>query len=206
MNKGAGMKRLIAIAVIAAVACAVRAQDVKTVLDNRTKGYKQALAQVDVDAKKQQDAWPDQYIQALNTLAQKFGKDGDLDKVLQIRQEIDRFKKTKQAPDEAVQEPRELASLQAKAIKMPQTIEAGRRKQIMAATARHIEGLEELKKRLTQQGQIEDALKVNEEIANVKKTAESGAGTDIVMSEEKKPERAVFRIALRFHSGRSRKS
>jgi len=188
------MKRLIVAAAIAMTALLVHAQDVKTVLDNRTNGYKQELAKVDADVKKQQEAWPDQYLQALNTLAQKFTKDGDLDKVLLVRQEIDRFKKTKQAPEEAVQEPKELASLQARAIKMPQSIEAGRRKLISAATARHIDGLEELKKRLTQQGQIEDALKVNDEIGLLKSRAESYAAQPVppdtvaekVVTEEKK--------------------
>jgi hypothetical protein len=188
------MKRLIVAASIAMTALLVHAQDVKTVLDNRTNGYKQELAKVDADVKKQQEAWPDQYLQALNTLAKKFTKDGDLDKVLLVRQEIDRFNKTKQAPEEAIQAPIELASLQAQAIRMPQSIEAGRRKQIGAATARHIDGLEELKKRLTQQGKIEDALKVNDEISVVKTRAESYAAQPVpqdsvaekIASEEKK--------------------
>jgi len=167
------MKRLIMCAMLALVALPVRAQDVKTVLDNRTKGYQQGLAQVESDAKKQEVAWQDQYLLALKTLEQKVTKGGDLDGVIQVRKEIERFRKARQVGEgDVVQEPAELASLQARAVKMPKSIESSRIKQVRVVTLQHIDGLDELKKRLTQQGQIEDALKINEEITRLKKELE----------------------------------
>ena len=213
------MRRLFVALLVAVVALPVQGEDLKTILAAKARAYRQDLEKLEADARKSAEAWPDQYLQALMTLEQRFQQAGDLDSVIVVRREKARFSEGKQLPEEAVvQTPREVAALQTKAIRMLKNIEDNRGRQAGAATERYLAGLEEMKRSLTKQGQFEDALKVSEEIGRVRKEAEA-AGIQLVSNdataprppEQKKPEvrkpaaeaKPVFKPAGSRKKGRS---
>ena len=101
------MKKMMVTAVFLGAALATHAQDLKTILDSKAKAYRQNLAKVEAEVRKQQKDLPDQYLQALTSLEQRFTKAGDLDNVLLVRKELDRFQQAKQISEEmVVQAPR----------------------------------------------------------------------------------------------------
>jgi len=176
--------KYIVVAVIMLAALTAHAQQAPcSILTNRASAYRQEMAKVASDAVKQEQAWPDQYLQALKTLEQKFGKAGDLDGILAIRKETKRFQDEKQLPEEAVAEyTPDLAALQKKAIRLRREIEQNRRTAAGAATDRYLAALRALKKDLTKQGLLEEAIRAKDEIASVQADA-TAAGLPLAPEE-----------------------
>ena len=167
------MNRLMAIAFVFATASAASAQDLKDILSKHQQAYEQELAKNDTGVRKALEALPEQYLQALKKLEQTFQQAGDLDGLLQTRKEIERFTASKQLPDEASAQPlKALSDIQRKFVERSRDMNLNRNRQVVALADRYLAVLESLKKSLTVQGKIEDALQVNAEINLVKKRAE----------------------------------
>lgn len=193
------MKNLVTMLALS-FALQVQAEDIKTTLATYQKAYDQDLAKMEAESKKAIADWPDQYLQALKTLEQKFQTAGDLESLIAVRKEKDRFAETKQMPAEAiVQIPKELADLQGKAVKVLQNIELKRNKQIVTAANKYTAGLEELRTSLTKQGKVDDAVVVNTEMEGIKQRAEvtaaqfvlADAGVDMTATNTTPKEVAV---------------
>ena len=166
------VNKLVTILVIL-LALQARAQDLKTVLATYQKAYELDLEKAEADSKQSIIGWSVQYVQLLDSLEKKFQGAGDLGGLVAVRKERARFTETKQIPDDAVVAvPQELADLQGKAIKALQIADLKKNRQIVAGSNKYVAALEDLKKNLTKQGKVDDAVEVNAEIARVKERPE----------------------------------
>jgi hypothetical protein len=166
------MKRLLVIAAALAATLTSRAQGTHAAMDARTTAYRQNVAKVEDNARKLRAAWPDQYLQALKALDLKFKAAGDLDNVILVRKEIDRFNQTKQVSREtAPQTPAELGDLHTRAMKSLQSIDLSSGRQIAALTSSYVADLDLLKKELTRQGKFDDAIQVSEALRLARSSA-----------------------------------
>lgn len=125
----------------------------------------QQLAKIDVECKKASEKWPEQYLQALKMLEVKFQKEGELDAILVVRKEAERFSVAKAIPPEAfVETPQELRDLQERSTKGSGDPDVERYKQVLALLAKYEDSLGTLKQSLTQKGLIDEAIAVDSEI------------------------------------------
>ena len=166
------MKKLLTMLVLG-IALQAQAEDIKPTFAAYEKAYEQDLAKVEADNKKAVEALPDQYVQSLKNLEQKFQKAGDLDSLVLVKTEEARFAKARKVSAEVlVPTVSELAVLQSRVIQVSSNIEVGRCKKVIALVEKYIAGLEELKKSLTKQGRLDDALLTKEEIERAGKRPE----------------------------------
>jgi hypothetical protein len=108
------------------------------------------------------------YVKSLEKLAQTMQMTGNLDGLMAASKEKERFLKEGSAPETPGPEtPAELASVQNAYTKDLKSIEAAKAKKIAALVAPYMANLEELKKRLTQNGATDDAMEVKDEIDRV---------------------------------------
>jgi len=122
-----------------------------------------------------------EYQKQLSALDETLRKKGDLEAILVVRKEKDRFVQTKTMPEAAiVQSPAELKALQQKYSKSAESLEDSKSKGLAALSGPYLQTLEDLKKSLTQSGKIDEALATKEEIAKIK--AETTAKTANVAS------------------------
>ena len=143
------MKKLLTMLVLG-IALQAQAEDIKPTFAAYEKAYEQDLAKVEADNKKAVEALPDQYVQSLKNLEQKFQKAGDLDSLVLVKTEEARFAKARKVSAEVlVPTVSELAVLQSRVIQVSSNIEVGRCKKVIALVEKYIAGLEELKKSLT---------------------------------------------------------
>src|SRR3990172_10405164 len=97
------MKRLI-LGLLAASVAALYGEEYTALLKKDRQVVEQQLARIEADAMKSLEAWPAEYARSLKALEEKLKKDGDLQGVLAVRKESDRFAANKQIPAEAVVE------------------------------------------------------------------------------------------------------
>ncbi|NQT87837.1 hypothetical protein HQ560_13810 [bacterium] len=115
------------------------------------------------------DPGAEDYRKALANLEEQFVKAGDLEAVLAVRKEVKRFGEAQDIPEDAlVREPKPLAELQRKYRARHESMAARKRKGRSALTKLYVARLEEMKKHLTTQRRIDDALAVVKEIEHVK--------------------------------------
>jgi hypothetical protein len=108
----------------------------------------------------------------MKALDLKFKAAGDLDNVVLVRKEIDRFNQTKQVSREtAPQTPAELGDLHTRARKSLQSIDLSSGRQIAALTSSYVADLDLLKKELTRQGKFDDAIQVSEALRLARSSA-----------------------------------
>jgi S1-C subfamily serine protease len=147
------------------IGAALVANAAESELDGKRRIFEQQLEKIEVDAGKSLEQWPEQYIQALKALAAKFQKDGELDAILMVRKEQERFTTARKIPNEAlVETPEELRELQDKALKTTEEAEINRCRQVLALSEKYAGALESLKQLLTQRSQIEQAVSADNEI------------------------------------------
>lgn len=112
---------------------------------------------------------PGKHEQALLELEKTFQKAGDLKSLLAVREERGRFA---QNPDPSavrpVERPRPLALLQEDYIRSCRDLARLRAQAVLDLTRKYSQSLSVLQKELTQQGRIEDALRVMREIEQIK--------------------------------------
>ena len=110
-----------------------------------------------------------EYTNALNALEQTLAKKGNLDGVLAVKNEKERFKILQEISHNAVVEsPPELKDLQLKFMRWPATLETRRKDETAKASSDYVGKLEKLKAELTKNMKIDEALAVKTEIENVK--------------------------------------
>lgn len=168
----AGMGGLL-IGLALGLAVHAQADDLKTTLTRYAQVYEQELAASEAVNAAAHKTWADGYLRCLTTLEQTFQQAGDLDSVLIVREEETRFAASPLLPPEAmVKAPKGLADLQTSVLKSMQAVEMKKTDQILNAATRYLAALEGLKKNLTRQGSVDDAVEVNAEISRVKQRAE----------------------------------
>lgn len=117
---------------------------------------------------------PSEYTNALNRLEQLLARNANLDGVLAVRGERDRFAVSQDIPANAVvQSPAELKALQEKFSGMPGTLESAKRKEIARFSSDYVEKLERIKATLTKSLKIDEAVAIKHEIEKVR------TGTDL---------------------------
>jgi len=166
------MKKLATMRVLG-IALQAQAEEGTTSFVTYQKTYEQDLAKVEAESRKALEAWSDQYALSLKNLEQKLQKAGDLESLMLVKAEAERFAKARKvSADVLVPAVPELAVLQTRAIQTSSSIELGRCKKVIALVEKYIAGLEELKKSQTKQGRFDDALKTKEEIERAGKRPE----------------------------------
>lgn len=130
--------------------------------------YQEKVARIDEKHTRLLAKVPSDYTNALTAVEQSLTKKGDLDGVVAVRRERDRFREDPSVPPNAVVNfPLELKALQDKFKTIPVQLEAEKRKEISKLTSAYIAKLEQLKKRLTQNTKVDEALLVKAEIDKV---------------------------------------
>ena len=167
------MKRLVIVAMcLCAQQCLAQTTppaDIKTL---KAK-YEQGLAAIQEDTNKALTNSVQGYADALKALGQKLQGAGDLDGMLGVKKESERFEKEKTIPESAVvADCAALRDLQTKWQKMPDTIDISKSKKIVTLSRSHIAALEEVKKQLTMQGKVDEAVEAKNEIERVRTSAE----------------------------------
>lgn len=156
------MKRHIAyvIAILVAATHLCAAND----LDDLKAKYTEAKQQINLRHTKTSDTCAQAYSSGLTTLEDRFKKSGNLEALLAIRKEIDRFAETKEIP--ATVETglsAEVILLRQAHIKALQEASRERDKNHAQLLQQYVPALDGLKKRLTTEDKIADALLVQEE-------------------------------------------
>ena len=135
--------------------------------------YEQGLAAIQGETNKALTNSVQGYADALKALGQKLQGAGDLDGMLAVKKESERFEKEKTIPESAVvADCVALRDLQTKWQKMPDTIDVNKSKKIVTLSKGHIAALEEVKKQLTMQGKVEEAVVVKDEIERARTSAD----------------------------------
>jgi|APCry1669188970_1035186.scaffolds.fasta_scaffold13620_2 Concanavalin A-like lectin/glucanases superfamily len=170
--------RSIPLAVLGLVTCMAALQcpaqttppaDIKTL---KAK-YEQGLAAIQDESNKALTNSIQGYADALKTLKQKLQGVGDLDGILATKKEAERFGKEKALPESAVvADCVALRDLQHKWQKTHDAIDVSKSKKVVTLSKSHIAALEEVKKLLTMQGKVEEAVVVKDEIERVRTSAE----------------------------------
>jgi hypothetical protein len=134
-------------------------------LQEKQRAFLQQCEQIEAERKEASVPWPEQYLRDLQAMKNKFQKEGDLDKLLSVDQELRRFQRVKRLPVELlVDAPGALRELQRNARQAPEQVELAFHKRIQASTVTYLAALTNLKQALTQQNRLEQALAVDREM------------------------------------------
>jgi hypothetical protein len=129
----------------------------------------------DVIRKRHDDSlaeWPKAYALDLKSLQKKAQTAGDLESWMSIQSELERFERERLVrPANLVREPALLLELQQRYLDNDTKIEKARSDDLAALTEKYLAALMRLQAGLTKAGQIQDALKVNEEIKRTQATS-----------------------------------
>jgi len=108
------------------------------------------------------------YVKSLDKLVQSMQTTGNLDGLMAARKEKNRFLKEGGIPGTpGLETPAELASLENQYIKDLKSIEAAKARKIVALVGQYTTDLEELKKKLTQNGAMAEAMEAKYEIERI---------------------------------------
>lgn len=137
-------------------------------LANMRADFENALLQVEQSVAQKLAEWPDKYVAALAELMDKFQRAGDYGGWESVRDETMRFEADRAiTPRHVVLQPAGLADMQKKHMLMNEELRRSRAESVVDTILKHIKKLEELQKKLTQEGQMETAAIVNAEIKRV---------------------------------------
>lgn len=167
------MKRIVIVAMcLSTMQCLAQSTapvDIKTL---KAK-YEQGLAAIQEETNKALTNSVQGYADALKALGQKLQGAGDLDGILAVKKEAERFGNEKAIPEGAVvADCVALKDLQLKWQKRPDAIDISKSKKLVALSRSHIAALEEVKKQLTIQGKVDEAVEAKNEIERVRTSAE----------------------------------
>ena len=163
------MKRIVLVAMcLCALPCLAQTTpplDIKTL---KAK-YEQGLAAIQEDTNKALTNSVQGYADALKALGQKLQGAGYLDGILAVEKEAERLGNEKAIPEGAVvTDCGALRELQLKWQKMLDAIDVNKSKKIVTLSRNHIAALEEVKKQLTMQGKVDEAVEAKNEIERVR--------------------------------------
>jgi hypothetical protein len=133
--------------------------------------YEQGLASIHTNSVKALQDWPNAYTADLKKLEKKLQSSGDLDGLLAVRKEMERFGEDKAIPERALSESPALKEAQLKWRKTPETIEIDQSRRIVLLARSYSASLEELKRKLTTQGKVEQAIEAKDESERVRTSA-----------------------------------
>jgi hypothetical protein len=133
--------------------------------------YEKTLQKIEQDAKDTLKGLPGQYERKLDELAAGLQKSGDLEGLLTLNKERTRFKAERTVPDASPADlPAAVVKLQDEHRKAKEQAERDKNEKSGGLAKQYLARLETLKKDLTTQGKIEQALAVKQEIARVELT------------------------------------
>jgi len=156
-------------------------------LENARKTFESALGKIKSDTA-DPGICSTNYVKALEQLAQKMQRAGDLEGFLAANKEKERFIKEGTAPDTPGPEtPLELARLQNDFSKSRNDAEIAKAKKIAELVTSYLSSLDEAKRKLTTDGAIEMAMAVKEESNRVNGDTEIAAAMALAGSSEPKP-------------------
>lgn len=131
--------------------------------------YDQEAGKIRTEANAKYAALNQQYLRSLETLDAQFKQAGELESLLVVRKELERFKKSEALPDTAlVSAPAHLATAQRAYVDAKNTLRRDRDIRLAKLTRAYLDQLAQLKKHLTQQDRIADALTVQREEDSVR--------------------------------------
>ena len=138
--------------------------------------------------------WPNEYTGELKKLEDAFTKEGNLNGVLAAQSEIKRFKEEKTiGADALVSEPEGLAEVQKKYRTMCEEAEDQRDKRMEQLSKIYVSWLKEIRKKLTRDKKIEEALKIDAELQRVEEGGDPAEGTG--NNESELVEKSFFALA-----------
>lgn len=163
---------LLAVLLATARPCAAQVGDLAAL----SKGFEDSLAKVVADHKALVQAIPETYAAGLNAMMAAKQKAGDLDGLLQVRSEVERFERERRVPEStpAGAAP-ELAALQEQYRKGGLLAAAEKRGRILALADRYVAQLNERVSSSTQAGDIDGALAYRAEIERARALPEVAA-------------------------------
>jgi hypothetical protein len=188
-----------------AFASSALAQETKKDADlaSLQEAYRGQVSKIEAKYAALKEKIPADYTNALNALELSFTKKGDLDSIVAIRAERDRFLVAQDVPNEAlVKSPPALKALQDRFQKAVVDLEAGKKKDIVAITVPYLTRLEQLKTSLTKRSKVDDALLVKTEIDNIKGSVDFSVTKEVSPGANqppasKKGETPIFPASLR---------
>jgi len=135
--------------------------------------YEEQLAATESDFSRQQNLWPEKYLQALNTLMMEFQNAGDFSGWESVRNEIDRFEMDRMLPpNQLAAEPRRLLEIQRRHLALLQGYREARARGIVNLAEAHIKTLTELQSKYTKAGDMASAGEINAEIRRIRNAPE----------------------------------
>lgn len=148
------------------------AEEIAALVQSR-ETYQQDLNRISAAHAERVEAWPEQYIQAIESLMSKLQRAGDFEGWEAARRELERFEIDREInADSLVIAPADLRTLQEEHLQLLETFAQERRRQAVRAASRHIDRLSTLQTRLTMEGHMDEASVVNAEIRRVRSSLE----------------------------------
>lgn len=131
--------------------------------------FEVALIEVERAAAVKVSEWPEKYVAELTALMEKFQRAGDYAGWESARDELARFEIDRAITQRAlVSQPQELADVQRRYFVLREEYKRKRAEGVVATTEGYVKKLQELQRRLTVGGQMEEAAVVNTEIRRVR--------------------------------------
>lgn len=130
--------------------------------------YDKELEKVDEKYAEEMKLLPQQYLSLLLKLERAYQNAGDLKPLIAVREERDRFNKSKSLKEIVVAKaPAKLAELQQQFLKDCEDIPVNRARRILDLNQKYVAALDDLQRELTKRGEINQALAVMGEIERV---------------------------------------
>jgi len=135
--------------------------------------YEEQLAATESDFSRQQNLWPEKYLQALNQLMMEFQNAGDFSGWESARNEIDRFEMDRLLlPGQLATEPPRLLETQRQHLTLLQGYREARARGIINLAETQIKTLAELQSKYTKAGDMASAGEINAEIRRIRNAPE----------------------------------
>jgi len=142
---------------------AAAAEEEPALLRTYRDTYETELAKIEKDVAEGTKAIPANYKRSLETLGARLQKSADLDGLLAVRTESERFGKEKDVPETAlVEAPAALRELQEGYRSARERVEVDKARRIVDLTDKYLAALQRMQDELTRGGKIEEAVTVKE--------------------------------------------
>jgi hypothetical protein len=155
-------------------------------LDDCKTSYTKMLQEIETESLGNLMSYPDEYLNAVETMAQAFQQKGDLEGWQAVTAEKNRFAIARTVSErDLVKEPNALRKMQLHYRESVKRTKLIRAKKIVAMTTRYIQTLENMQKKLTVDGKIEEALRVKTELQRVETSGEFVNSSKLLAEETK---------------------
>lgn len=152
-------------------------------------GYEARLAKIVEESSAQSTKWPEEYLGDLAKLMEAFRSSGNLEGVLAVGKETERFQKSRELTEQdVVTEPRRLRDLQVTVMEVPKKIELARCRAIDSLATRHCDAMKALEGELTRKGEVPGALQARAEAERVLQSRAVTAARFVLAATPKPPD------------------